>query len=94
MIFECEDCGTLYPEEFVTQWGRHEQSNGMGPHPVCVELIDNPSAPKPKNSNGDTVNEPALQQCKGHLQRNDRAKKDELHPLYKTIQPIQPGRRL
>lgn len=62
MRFLCVACGAVYPANTRDEWGRgHKDSSGLGPRPVCTQVVEDPYAPKA--ANGETP----LRVCRGDL---------------------------
>lgn len=88
--YECEKCGTVWPEKLVTEWGRTAETDGMGNQPKCIQLVPNDAAPKARNSSNDVVEDDLpMEVCGGMLQRTDA----EAHKGLRFTE-IKPGRRL
>lgn len=88
--YECENCGAIYPQEYVTTWGRTKESNGVGPSPRCCQLIEDPATPPAKDSSGEIVAPHGFAMCSGLLQRQDIEGMQLSVPA--NLTPIQPGR--
>lgn len=73
MSFKCQSCGALWPDEHVRDWGTTEESDGYGPEPRCVALVENARAPRAEvreggRSNGRVIAEEVpMQVCGGRL---------------------------
>lgn len=96
MYYECENCGATFVEEYVREWGRTKETDGQGTAPRCNQLVENPSAPPARDSNGRVLDEPVMQLCGGQLQRiNDPQLSLLAADMTVTkVTPITEGRRL
>jgi hypothetical protein len=56
----CAACG-YRPEWDRKDWGRHPDTHGHGPDPVCTELVDDPRFPRLPNG------EQPMMSCHGTL---------------------------
>ena len=90
MSLECEKCPAVYPDELAATWGQTAESNGMGSVARCIALVENPRAPRPRNSDGQLTDERPLEICGGSLRRSAAPVTDER----RTLNPIRPGRTL
>jgi hypothetical protein len=93
-VLKCLKCGTTYPPEFATRWGRSEAADGLGPDPRCAAVIPNPYAAR--------AEDPATRQllvaeelCRGLLtaaEVADNAKTEDIREFGKdAVRDRQPG---
>ena len=94
-FYECERCDTAWPLEYVKEWGRSKESDGMGKDPMCTMLVPSESAPPAKDTMGRVVKELPLEVCRGMLVRREDAGEDRelLSARLQRITPIEEGRR-
>jgi len=38
-MYVCSKCGTEYPNDVMDTWGATAQSSGLGPRPICAEVV-------------------------------------------------------
>jgi hypothetical protein len=68
--FECENCGAVHHGEQIEMWGRTKESDGMGPVPICTDLVPAHGAPPAKDSLGRVREDDIpMQVCRGSLRR-------------------------
>lgn len=55
IVFVCSNCGYQHPQDYKQNWGKGDVGAGLGPKPVCNQLVDNPSGTAVMVCAGDLV---------------------------------------
>lgn len=45
-MLKCHKCGAQYPDDYDDMFGRTQETSGLGPDVVCVQLVEDKRAPK------------------------------------------------
>ena len=40
LAYMCVSCGAHHDPQLVNEWGRNNESDGLGPLPICPQLVE------------------------------------------------------